>query len=151
MTQFENVTTNAAVLIYKSSSDIFRSLLHEVKELSKKKPEATMNTGKVKIINRVLEDLLIILRDEPAGKYLEALDDQLLPQMSDAVLVMVQFDTALDDFKKRYHKKVGGVYGDHHWITKELLEEWADTDEDDDYDEDEYENDADADDENGAR
>jgi hypothetical protein len=54
MTEFEHATTNAAVAMYESSSNIFSSLLKEVKELSKKKPEATMSPSKVKIVNRVL-------------------------------------------------------------------------------------------------
>ena len=45
-----------------------------------------MSASKVKIINRVLTDLLAILKEEPAGKYLGALDDEALPQVSDAVL-----------------------------------------------------------------
>ena len=68
---FEHVTTSESVEIYRASVPIFDGLLREVRELSKKKPEATMNAGKVRIINRVLEDLLTILKDQPAGKYLE--------------------------------------------------------------------------------
>ena len=71
-----------------------------------KKPEATMSASKVKLVNRVLPDLLTILRDEPAGKYLYALDDDALPQMSDAVLTMVQFESAIDSFRSRYKKYI---------------------------------------------
>ncbi|MGB7045932.1 MAG: hypothetical protein WBD65_13825, partial [Methylocella sp.] len=97
--------------------------LTEVKEFSKKKPEATMSAGKVKIINRVLEDLLTFLKEEPAGKYLDRLDDETLPQMSDAVLVMVQFESALESFKERYYKYMD-EFREHVWITKENLAEW---------------------------
>ncbi|MFZ0496944.1 MAG: hypothetical protein WBE80_04725 [Methylocella sp.] len=123
MTEYEHVTTNAAVETYESSSGIFGSLLTEVKEFSKKKPEATMSAGKVKIINRVLEDLLTFLKEEPAGKYLDRLDDETLPQMSDAVLVMVQFESALESFKERYYKYMD-EFREHVWITKENLAEW---------------------------
>ncbi|MCP4317754.1 MAG: hypothetical protein GY789_17475 [Hyphomicrobiales bacterium] len=126
MTEFERgdtnndsgqVTTNAIVETYNSSSAIFRSLLIEVKELSKKKPEATMSAGKVNIINRVLKDLLTFLKDEPSGKYLDQLDDEALPQVSDAVLMMVQFDSALKSFKERYHRQIG--LHRYAWITEE--------------------------------
>jgi hypothetical protein len=127
MTEFEHVTTRATVEIYNASSGVFESLLAEVKELSRKKPEATMSAGKVKIINRVLEDLLIFLKDEPAGKYLDPLDDETLPQMSDAVLVMVQFESALRSFRGRYQKH---LHGAKIWITEEWL---AERDEDDEY------------------
>jgi hypothetical protein len=43
--------------------------------------------------------MLAFLKDDPEGKYLEQLDDTTLPRLSDAVLVMVQFETALASFK----------------------------------------------------
>ena len=119
---FEHVTTEATVASYEASVAIFESLLSEVRLLSKKKPEATMSASKVKTINRVLEDLLAFLKKEPTGKYLEVLDDKTLPQVSDAVLAMVQFEATLSAFRKRYHRLIGGEFGDYFWITSELLE-----------------------------
>lgn len=133
---FPNVTTPEKVAEYEASHDVFGSLLDEVKELSKKKPDATMNAGKVKIVNRVLQNLLMVLEGQPDAKYLEALDDDDLPQVSDAVLVMVQFKSALDSFKNKHYKHVSG-YG-HQWITAELIGYLkADYEEDDDEEEDE--------------
>jgi hypothetical protein len=57
------------------------------------------------------------------------LDDETLPQVSDAVLMMVQFETALAAFKERYHKH---VYGNWFWITKESLAELGEEEHDDD-------------------
>lgn len=93
--EFEHVTTNAFVEAYISCKPIFEGVLKEVRELSRKKSEATMSASKVKIVNRILNDLLVFLKEEPSGKYLEALDDASLPQVSDAVLTMVQFESAL--------------------------------------------------------
>lgn len=115
---FEDVTTDAAVSTYQASTPIFEGLIKEIRELSRKKPDATMSAGKVKIINRVLNDLLQFLKSEPAGKYLEALDDEALPQVSDAVLIMVQFESALDSFKSRYHRFIKGQW---YWITEEFM------------------------------
>ncbi|RVC81498.1 hypothetical protein EN745_09670 [Mesorhizobium sp. M4A.F.Ca.ET.022.05.2.1] len=96
-----------------------------------------MSASKVKLVNRVLADLLIFLKGEPASKYLEELDEDALPQMSDAVLTMVQFETALEAFHSKYHKYFG-EYGRHYWLTKELQEAWSERDdEDEDEDEDE--------------
>ena len=125
-TEFEYITTDATVETFTSSAPIFDGLLKEVRELSKKKPEATMSAGKVRLVNRVLTDLLTILKGEPAGKYLDALDDDALPQMSDAVLTMVQFETALASFRARYFKY---IYGNHYWITSEQLAAWKAVDE----------------------
>ncbi len=121
MKKFEHVTTKAAVEAYSSSKPIFDTILKEIRELSKKKPEAIISAGKVKIINRVLDDLLPFLKDEPSGKYLETLDDDSLPQISDAVLAMVQFEAALKAFKERYYQRIDvDTYGmgEYDWITK---------------------------------
>jgi hypothetical protein len=48
---FKNITTAAHVETYEASHGVFEALLQEVKELSRKKPEATMSAGKVKIVN----------------------------------------------------------------------------------------------------
>lgn len=118
---FPNITTDAKVSEYEASHDVFSSLLDEVKELSKKKPDASMSAGKVKIVNRVLENLLIVLEGQPDAKYLEALDDDDLPQVSDAVLVMVQFKSALASFKERHYRHVSRM--GYQWITEELIDQ----------------------------
>ncbi len=131
---FPFATTEEKVNEYEASHDVFASLLREVKELSKKKPDASMSAGKVKIVNRVLQNLLMVLEGQPDAKYLEVLDDDDLPQVSDAVLVMVQFESALDSFKSRHHRHVSG-YG-HQWVTENLIAQLRADYEEDDKDED---------------
>jgi hypothetical protein len=127
--EFEDVTTDAAVATYQASTPIFEGLIKEIRELSRKKPDATMSASKVKIVNRVLNDLLNILKAEPTGKYLEILNDESLPQVSDAVLTMVQFESALEAFKSKYRQDVDD---ERHWITQENLDAWnADSREED--------------------
>ena len=127
--EFEDVTTDAAVATYQASTPIFEGLIKEIRELSRKKPDATMSPGKVKMVNRVLNDLLSILKAEPTGKYLEILNDESLPQVSDAVLTMVQFESALEAFGSKYRQFVDG---ERYWITQETLDAWnADSREED--------------------
>ena len=121
MSEFEDVTTSAKVEAFEASSDIFNGLIREMRELSKKKPDATLSKPKVAILNRILTDVLAALEDEPEVRYLNLLDDDELPQNSDAVLVMVQHETALDAFKKRYYKRLPGL--GRQWLTEEMLEE----------------------------
>ncbi|OOY22820.1 hypothetical protein BMI91_18320 [Thioclava sediminum] len=93
-----------------------------------------MSAGKVKIVNRVLENLLVVLEGQPDAKYLEALDDDDLPQVSDGVLVMVQFKSALASFKERHYRHVS-LMG-FQWITEEFIDQLkAEYDEDEDTDE----------------
>ena len=131
MSDFDHVTTAAAVSIFDSATGVFSALLREVRELSKKKPDATLNPSKVKVINAVLIDLLTFLGSEPEGKYLQVLEDDALPQVSDALMMMAQFDAALDAFRVRYHRHVGRssyARSKHYWITEEQLAEWDEED-----------------------
>ena len=122
MTEFQNTTTDANVTAYEASSDVFGALMREMRELSKKKPEATLSKSKVAILNRILADIGAILQDQPEYKYLDPLDDEDLPQNSDAVLVMVQYETALAAFRKRYYMYVQ-ILDEHRWITDDTVEE----------------------------
>lgn len=127
MSDFKHITTEAAVATYTSAIGVFTALLHEVRELSKKKPDATMSPSKVKLINTVLDDLLTVLKADPEGKYLQRLEDDDLPQVSDALLMMAQFSAALDSFRRKYFQTVKiGYSREHHWITAEKLTEWGD-------------------------
>ncbi|WP_417447945.1 hypothetical protein [Idiomarina abyssalis] len=120
------VTTENSVAIYNATNDIFLGLLKEIRELSKKKPDAIMSAGKVSIINRVLEDLKSVLDKEPEGKFLDVLDDENLPQTSDAVLIMCQYETALISFKSKYYQryKTGPYDFKQAWVTPEFLAEY---------------------------
>ena len=69
-------TTQNAVNVYQASVGVFNGLIAEVRELSKKKPGATLSKGKVRIINRVLSDLQIVMDAEPEKKFLDLLDDE---------------------------------------------------------------------------
>jgi hypothetical protein len=122
---FNHVTTEEAVATYNATHNIFTGLIREVRELSRKKPDATLSQGKVKMINRVLADLRNVLEKEPEYKFLDLLDDEELPQTSDAVLVMVQFESALESFSKHYHRRAKKGYDTRYvWVTNQLtLEE----------------------------
>ena len=101
---------------------MFTQLFKELKDLSKKKPEATLSASKVTIINRVLADVRECLKDEPEYKYLDLLDDSALPQYSDATLILSQYEGALKGFKER-------CFG---WSTANMEYEWNINDADDD-------------------
>lgn len=122
MTELQYITTDAKVAEFNASSGVFGGLMEEMRELSKKKPDATLSESKVKILNRILADIGGVLKDEPEAKYLDLLDDEQLPQNSDAVLVMVQHERALAAFKKRYYVRVT-LLGEHRWVTEDVVEE----------------------------
>jgi len=122
LTELQHITTDAKVAEFHASSGVFGGLMQEMRELSKKKPDATLSGSKVMILNRILADIGAVLKDEPEAKYLDLLDDEQLPQNSDAVLVMVQYETGLAAFKERYHVYLA-VLGEHRWVTAAVVDE----------------------------
>lgn len=78
------------------------STLDEMREFAKKKPEGILNKFKVNMINKRLNDIKLLLVDEPTKDYLDILDEETLPQNSDTVLILGQYDKALKQFKKKY-------------------------------------------------
>ncbi|MBK8185995.1 MAG: hypothetical protein IPK77_01325 [Cellvibrio sp.] len=122
-----HVTTEKFVQIYNATNAIFLGILKEIRELSKKKPDAIMSAGKVSLINKVLVDLKAILESEPEGKFLVTLDNENLPQTSDAVLIMCQYETALKSFKSKYYQSYKiDSYVKYAWVTIDFLKEYKD-------------------------
>jgi hypothetical protein len=99
----KSYTTNEKVMGYNSCINVFNQLFKELKELTKKKPDTTLSKTKVKIINRVLDDVRAFLDGEPEYKYLDTLDDDDLPQYGDAVLILSQYEGAITAFRDRHY------------------------------------------------
>ena len=102
---------------YDGVSAPFNYLVKELKALGMKKPADTLSASKVKFINRILVDIKEFTKDEPEGKYLDLLDDEALPQYSDAILILSQYEGALHGFHERHHGYLGGAQG-HGWFVK---------------------------------
>ena len=83
-------------------SGFLNSISYEMEEFSKKKPDGALNKLKVKMINRILEQVKDILSSEPTAEFLDLLDDETLPSNSDAVLIIGQFKSAIDQFNNKY-------------------------------------------------
>ena len=92
------------------------SALSEMKELSKKKQDGVLNPLKVKLINRLLNEIKSILSSEDSITYLDILDEDTLPQNSDAVLILGQFRAAMSQYSHKYYDFDGLT---HRWFTIE--------------------------------
>lgn len=92
------------------------SLLNEMRELSKKKQDGALNKLKVKMINRVLSDIKNVVSKEATHEYLDLLDDETLPNNSDAVLILGQYEAAMKLFEDAHYRSDGARW---RWITKE--------------------------------
>ena len=70
------------------------------------------------MVNRVLTRIKNFLGDEPTAEFLDLLDDDTLPSNSDAVLIISQYDAALNVFKGKYFG-YDKFEKEHRWFTQE--------------------------------
>jgi len=119
----DNLPTSEEVKKFEMLFPMLDSDIAEIRELSKKKQDEPLNPFKVKIINKKLEQIKTLLKNEPSNEYLELLDEDTLPTNSDAVLMLTQFINALRQFKKKYYESDGSeisMFGPKYtWKTKE--------------------------------
>jgi hypothetical protein len=111
-------TSVEKAVAWERTSPLLNAMYTEIQELSKKKPDATLNESKVKLINRLLTDVKGLLSDEPEVKYLDLLDDEALPQFSDVVLLLSQYSAALKRFRHTYFGWDDEIRGDR-WFAEE--------------------------------
>ena|SRR5258708_6067655 len=123
--------TEKIVEEYHLYSKMLDALATEIRELSKKKQEGTLNLTKVKMINRVLTPLKeTILAHVPASIFLDLLDEDVLPNNSDAVLMFSQYEAAIREFESSYHLSYYENYTQRfYWSTVEFPDGRGDKDE----------------------
>ncbi len=112
-------TTDEQIRLYETITPLLTAAYSELKELSKKKQDDSLNIGKVKMINRLLLKAKDILKKEPTNEYLDILDEEELPTNSDAVLIVSQFISALSTFKvaHRINEAFSKVWDNPgHWV-----------------------------------
>lgn len=100
-------TTNAEISEYELLYAHLSSLIKTVSELSKKKQDEVMNSLKVVSINKVLQRIIDLIREDPSVEFIQILDEVTLPTNSDAMLTLNQFQTALENFKKMRYSYTG--------------------------------------------
>ena len=105
-----NEATLAQIKEYQLLNPIFNTLLKEIKELSKKKPDDIINKFKADSVNKILVRIKALLKKEPTNDFIEVINADTLPSNSDIVLLMVQFESSLIQFFNKYTSKDGFSY-----------------------------------------
>jgi len=100
-----NLPSNENVEEFEMLFPLLESLMMEVKALSQKKQDGALNPLKVKMINKVLSRIKNLLKDDPSSEFIELLDEETLPTNSDALFMIVQFKSAMEQFKNKYYVK----------------------------------------------
>ncbi|GAC1430722.1 MAG: hypothetical protein NVS1B11_25790 [Terriglobales bacterium] len=89
------------------------SLLTEIFELSRKKPNDSLNKFKLKFINGGLDGLNKLLRDERPFQDFQLFDVDDLPSNSDVVMILSQYNAAILRFRTEQTTYEQGKY---YWI-----------------------------------
>ena len=113
----KGTTTKEKVATYETTEPLLEALYREIQDLTKKKPDGTLNQTKIKMINRLLQDIQTFLKDEPDSKYLDLLEDESLPQYSDVTLILSQWSTSVKTFHEKYYG-FDQVAREHRWFVK---------------------------------
>ena len=114
-----NLPSEADIKKYEMLEKLLASIYTEMKEFSKKKPDEPLNKFKVKHINRVLEQVKEIMKNEPTNEFLDLLEEDSLPSNSDSVLIIGQYNAAMSQFRSKYFRNYDNAYGHDVWSTKE--------------------------------
>ncbi len=109
-------TTQEKVDTYTTTMPLLKAMYIEFKELSKKKPDAAVSKSKIKIANRLLEKIRIILEDSSSIEFLDLLDEDDIPQMSDVTLILSQYVASMEAFKQRHY---GYNNSEDQWVLHE--------------------------------
>jgi hypothetical protein len=100
-------TTQERVDLWQMTTPLLKAMFQQFQELSKKKPEGALNKPKVVMVNRLLEKCREVLADEMTLQFLDLLDTEQLPQNSDVVLVLSQYDSAMRQFREEHTDRDG--------------------------------------------
>lgn len=111
----QDTTTVERVTQYNALMPLLEAMVREFRELAKKKPDGALNKRKVDMVNRLLKDVLTIVENEPNRPYLDLLDEDDMPQNSDVVLILSQYEAAMKAFHARYY---GFHDGQYQWNTE---------------------------------
>lgn len=109
---------------YKLLKLMLESQRIEFNKLSSKKPTEQLNKTKIKMVNRVLEPLKELFKNEDSFQFLDILSEDDMPINSDVVLIISQYETAIEEFKNKYYlldRSNRDSYGDSkfRWNVKE--------------------------------
>ena len=99
---------------YEYLTPLLESMYAEFKELTKRKHDAALSDNKIKIVNRLLEQISIVLSDEPTKDFLDLIDKDAIPQNSDVLIMLGQYKTALEQFFEKY-RHYDRIDHEHKW------------------------------------
>ena len=114
----DGAPTQAQTREFEMLHDLLKATTVEMREFAKKKADEELNENKIKMINRILEPMKVLLKNQDMVAFLDMLDKTSLPTNSDAVLILGHYKAGMDQFKERYYLYDKSISGKR-WITQE--------------------------------
>ena len=108
-------TTEGKTQTYDTTMPLLEAMYIEFKELSKKKPDSAVSKSKIKITNRLLERVRTALEDSDSINFLDLLDEDDVPQVSDVTLILSQYVASMKEFRHRHY---GYFEGEYQWVIR---------------------------------
>jgi len=108
------ITTPELAAKYEALMPLLKGMYEEFQELSKKKPDGTLNKRKLEIVNRLLTEIFSVVDGEPTRAFLDLLDEDDIPQNSDVALILNQSVAAMQSFHSKYYRYTAGR--GQHWV-----------------------------------
>ena len=108
-------TTAKKADLHEITMPLLEAMYREFKEFSKKKPDDAVNKAKIKMVNRLLSRCREVLESETSMDLLDLLDEDDVPQNSDVVLTLSQYEAAMRQFRSTYHGFDGA---ESRWFTE---------------------------------
>lgn len=115
MTPKHGTTTATKASTHDVTTHLLDAMYAEFKDLSKKKPESAISKSKLRIANRLLEKIREVLATEESMEFLDLLNEDDVPQVSDVTLIFSQYVAAMRAFQEKYYRWDGS---EHRWFTK---------------------------------
>lgn len=113
-----NPPTDEDAATYDRLVPLLSAAHREMSDLSRKKQDGIVNALKIRNINRLLVELTKLLENDPSRDFVELLDEESLPENSDVVLLLSQWQAALGQYKSR-HYGYDMVSNEQRWFTVE--------------------------------
>ena len=110
-------TANEKAEQHDALAPLLAAMFKEFQDATKKKPDGVLSVNKVRIVNRLLKEVLAILDGESTHQFLDLLNEDELPQNSDVALILSQAVAAMKSFNEKYY----GFDGmQHRWMVEKI-------------------------------
>ncbi len=108
----------SAIERYEMLKPMLDGLYKDMSYLASKKQDGILGKPRIAMINRLLTDIKGFLKDEATHGYLDLLEEDSVPKNADALLVLGQYRSALNQYFTRYSETENEYSDERVWRTK---------------------------------